>query len=553
MKGFTIDFIIIGVYLAIIIGYGIYQGQKVKTSAEFFIADKRMPWWATSLAFFTLVLSTQDIVAYTETGYMRGFTAFNPYISIGGFILLFIALGAPIYYFTGVYTVPEYLSKRYNERTSLAGSVALLLFLLAILAFNIYAFAVMVEGLFGFPILSTILVLSILIAIYTSIGGVVSVISVDVLQAAFLFFGGLLIVGIGIHKVGGWNELIAWTPAENIQYTTSVGDPGYPAIGMWMGISIIVAAFYMMHQGVLQKCLAARSMNGTRLTMLIYGMVMLPLGCLFTGTPGLIARALVEKGVIPEPDTTGHTMAYLLTQIMPHGLLGLCIAGIMAAMISTTDSYINSATTVFINDIYMKLVKNKPDTHYLKLARIVTYVVAIGIPFVFVQYFMNIPYLIAAFYSITSAVVPGVLIAVICGMGTKWFKAKAATASIIASIVGTLLSIFWPATFLAPFCIGISYTDPGASWFQTVAGFVWAVVVAIIFSFLPEKKKSDIELFGLVRNHPRVDIAHDAYFYGLTKNKKGIDQLSVEDKQHYLKLNKEPYKKYWKGQVLKSE
>jgi len=450
---------------------------------------------------------------------------------------LFIALGAPIYYFTGVYTVPEYLSKRYNQGTSIAGSIALLLFLMAILAFNIYAFAVLIEGLVGFNVLTTILVLSILIAIYTSIGGVVSVITVDVLQAAFLILGGLLVVFIGIDALGGVNELVAWTPKENMMYTTKVNDPRYPAVGMWMGISIIVAAFYMMHQGVLQKCLAARSMNGTRLTMLIYGLFLLPMGCLFTGTPGLIARALVEKGVISAPDTSGHTLAYLLNSIVPHGALGIVIAGYMAAMISTTDSYINSTVTVFVNDIYQKIVKNKPDKHYLTLARVLTYVVAIGVPFVFVAYFMKIPYLMAAFYSITSAVVPGVLIAVIMGMGTKFFKAKAATAAIIAGMLGTFLSIFMPEIFLKPFCIGIEYTDPGAAWFQTVAGFVWGVAAAVVFSFLPEKQKSDIELFGLVRNHPRVSVAHNAYFYGLTKNLKGIDQLTDSDKEHFLELN----------------
>ena len=552
MGEFTIDLIIIVVYLACVIGYGIYHGLKVKTSAEFFIADKRMPWWACALAFTSMVLSTQDIVSYTETGYLVGFTAFNPYISIGGFIFLFIALGAPIYYFTGVYTVPEYLSKRYNEVTSLAGSIALLLFLLAILAFNIYAFAVLAEGLFGFPILATILVLCALVSVYTAIGGVVAVIAVDVIQAVFLFGGGLIVLFIGLYKVGGISELVAWTPQTNMLYTTAVSDPGYPAVGMWMGITIIIAAFYMMHQSVLQKCLAARSLNGTRLTMLIYGLVLLPFGCFFAGMPGVITRALVEKGVLATPDTTGHTLAYLLESIIPHGVLGLVMAGYVAAATSVTNSYINSACTVFINDIYQKIVKDKPDGHYLKTARITTFIIGIGVPFVFVQYFMGIPYLMAAFYSITSAVVPGVLIAVILGMLTKSFKAKAATSTIVASIVGTFLSIFFPATFLAPFCIGISYTDPGASWFQTVAGFVWAVVFAIIVSFLPERRESDIELFGLVRNHPRVDIAHSAYFYGLTKKKKGIDQLPVEDKQRYMDMNEIPYKKYWKEGVQKN-
>jgi SSS family solute:Na+ symporter len=468
---------------------------------------------------------------------MVGFTAFNPYISITGAVFLFVALGAPIYYFTGVYTVPEYLSKRYNEGTSLAGSIALLLFLLAILAFNIYAFSVFCRGVFGWPIMGTILVVSATIAVYSCIGGVVSVITVDVLQAVFIVFGCLMVAGLGISKVGGIGEMVRYTPQENMSYTTAYNDPGYPAIGMWMGISIIVFAFYLMHQGVLQKCLAARSMNGTRMTMAVYGVILLPFACIFCGLTGVILRSLVEKGIVPAPTDTSFALGYLLTSVVPHGLLGLVAAGYFAAMFSTSDSYVNSATTVLINDIYRKVVKDKADGHYLLLARVLTVVVAIGVPFIFVNYFMNIPYLIAAFYSITSSVVPGLLVAVIMGMGTRKFKAIAATASIVAGMVGTFLSVWFPAIFLAPFCWGITYTDPGASWFQTVAGFCWAMIAAIIFSFVPEKPKTEVELFGLVRNLPCRQIAHDAYFYGLTKNLKGIDILSDDDKRRYLALN----------------
>jgi Na+/proline symporter len=207
-------------------------------------------------------------------------------------------------------------------------------------------------------------------------------------------------------------------------------------------------------------------------------------------------------------------------------------------MFSTSDSYVNSATTLVVNDIYRQFVKGKPDVHYLRVARILTVVIAIGIPFVFVKYFMNIPTLIAAFYSITSSVVPGLLIAVICGISTKKFKPMAATASIIAGMVGCFASVFWPKIFLAPFCWGISYTDGGASWFQTVAGMVWAIVAAAIFSLIPEKnKKSELEYFGLVKNYPCRQVAQKAYYYAMTKNLKGIDLLPDEDKRRFLKEN----------------
>ena len=538
MGEYTLDLIIIFGYLGVIIVFGIIQGLKVKSSAEFFIADKRMPWWATSIAFTTMVVSTQDLISYTQTGYNVGITAFNPYISISGAVFLFVAIGAPIYYFTGVYTVPELLSKRYNGGTRLAGTISLLLFLLAILAFNTYAFCVFCEGMFGWPVLTSILVISIIIAIYSCIGGVVSVITVDVLQAAFIILGCIIVVGIGINEVGGFSEFVRWTPAENWQYTTAWNNPDYPAIGMWMGISIIVFAFYMMHQGVLQKCLAARTMNGTRITMLIYGVVLLPAATLFCTVPGMILRALVEKGVLGPPESTNWVLGHLLNSVVPHGIIGIVVASYAAAMFSTSDSYVNSATTLVVNDIYRQFVKGKPDVHYLRVARILTVVIAIGIPFVFVKYFMNIPTLIAAFYSITSSVVPGLLIAVICGISTKKFKPIAATASIIAGMVGCFASVFWPKIFLAPFCWGISYTDGGSSWFQTVAGMVWAIVAAIIFSLIPEKnKKSELEYFGLVKNYPCRQVAQKAYYFAMTKNLKGIDLLPDEDKRRFLKEN----------------
>lgn len=546
LSAYTVDFIIVAMYLSMVVGYGIYQGKKVKTSSEFFIADKRMPWWAVALAFTTLVLSTQDIASYSETGYYVGMTAFNPYISISGLIFLAIALSLPIYYYTGVYTVPEYLKARYNEGTSVAGSIALLIFLLAIMSFNTYAFATIIHGLTGLNTFMVTIVLSVLIAIYASVGGVVAVITVDVLQAIFLVIGGLIVVVLGIGALGGFGELVAWTPEQNLMYTTSIHDEAYPAIGMWMGITIIIAAFYNMHQGILQKCLTTRSMNGCRMTMLIYGLVLLPIGCLFTGLPGMILRALVEKGIVAAPAAGTHIYAYLLNSVVPHGALGLVIAGCLAAMVSTTDSYLNSAVTVFVNDIYQKLNKGKPDRHYLTLARILTYVVGIGVPILFVQYFMRIPYLMAAFYSISSAVVPGLLIAVVVGMTSKKFKAKAATAAILASIVGTMLSIFIPSVFLKPFCFGVDWTAAGASWFQTVAGFVWAVAAAAVFSFLPEKKKSEQELFGLVRNHPRIAVAKKAYYFGLTEGVKGVHLLSPIVKQRYMKENEE-YVKIVKG------
>lgn len=544
-----LDFAIVGFYLVLVVGYGVYQGIKIKSTSEFFVADKRLPWWACAIAFTALVLSTQDIVAYAETGYIVGFTAFNPYISIAGFVCLFIALGAPHYYYTGVYSVPEYLTARFNKNTAMASSFAKLIFLLAIMSFNTYAFAVLVEGLFGFPVLATMMVLMFLICIYAAVGGVVSVIMADVLQSAFMILGGMLVVFIGINRLGGWSELIYWTPQVNMMYTTSIHNPSYPAIGMWMGISIIIAAFYMMHQGVLQKCLAARSMNGSRLTMMVYGFVLLPLGCFLTGVPGLITRALVERGDLAPLEETGFTLAYLIASVIPTGVIGIVIAGYTAAMFSTTGTYINSSVTIIVNDLYGVATKmQKPDTHYLKVARILTFVVGLGIPFIFVQYFLGIPYLMAAFYSITSSVVPGVLIAVICGMTMKNFKAKAATASIIASIVGTMLAVFIPSVFLRPFAWGVAYTDPGAAWFNTVAGFCWAVAFAIIFSLVPEAKKSDTDLFGLVRNNPRVDIMNEAYYYGLTKDIKGLHLLPEADKVRYLEMNKIPMVKAWKGE-----
>ena len=135
----ALDVLIVVIYMVAVLGIGVYFGSKVKSHGEFFVASKKLPWWVCALAFTTVLISAHDIVSYSQTGFEAGFVAYETYLDDLGFGLLFVAVGIPIYYLSGVYTIPEFMERRFDKKTRIASSIAELLFMLALMSFNAYS------------------------------------------------------------------------------------------------------------------------------------------------------------------------------------------------------------------------------------------------------------------------------------------------------------------------------------------------------------------------------------------------------------------------------
>lgn len=526
----VIDFVIIGLYIAAVILIGLFFGKRVKNQGEFFVASKKLPWWICSLAFMTVLISAQDIVSYSQTGYDVGFAGFQMYLDDLGWCILFLAIGAPIYFLSGIYSVPEYMERRFNKTTRIISSVAMLLFMLALMSFNAYAIGTMLNAMFGIDVFVGMMLVTVVTAIYTTSGGIMAVMITDTLQAILIFGGGLFIVFAGLEMAGGFSEMMSNLPTDHRSLFTPLFHEGYPQLGMFLGGAFsITAAWYFAHQGNIQKILAARTLGQARLVTMIFMGLLMPIGVLFTAMPGIILRSLVEQGVTAAPEATSASFLIVVGLVAKPGILGIIVAFILSAMMSTGSTYINSGTTVFINDIYMQIWPNKSDKHYLFASRVASIVIALGVPIIYAQYFMGFSALMTALYSITSAVMPGMVFAAVAGMCFKRVHSNTASLTIAASIIGVMLAIFIPDTFQKPFTFGL-YGTAGAGWFNSWVGIVWALVAFIIGSLIWRKQeKEDYEYYGLVYFAQPSSKLDELYWAALAKGGKGYISLTQDE------------------------
>lgn len=526
-----IDWAIIIGYLALVVAIGMYFGMRVKSSGEFFMANKRLPWFVCALSYMTVLISAQDIVSYSQTAYERGFVGGMMYLDDIGIVFLFLAIGLPIYYLSGVYSIPEYMEHRFGKSTRIACSVAVLLFMLALMSFNVYSIAVLMNNMFGWDILLIMMLCSAVCAVYTASGGVMSVMITDTLQAALIFIGGGAMVYMSVKNAGGLSTMMANLPTAHRSWLTPLMDPDYPALGMFLGGTLVLGfAWYFAHQSNLQKILAARTLNQARLVTLIFAFVLMPIGVLFTGFPGVVYRSLVEQGLAVAPSSTAVTFLYLVNTIAAPGILGFVLAFVLASMLSTGAGYISSCTTVFVSDIYEKWRPGKSDKHYLTVSRITAIVIAIVIPYLFAQYFMKFDALMTALISMTSATMPGMVLVIMMGMLGKKLNNKAATFTVWVSLGYVGLELFVPDIFLKPFCFGL-YGTPGCSWFTAFGGLVAAIVAVIIGMLIwPKRDKKDEEYFGLVYTAQKSEALENMYWRAVSQGKKGYIELSAEER-----------------------
>lgn len=518
----SLDLIVIFGYLIGITALGTWFGRYVKNQGEFFVASKKLPWWVCSMAFVTVLISAHDIVTYSQTGYVKGFAAYQMYLDDLGWAVLFLAVGIPIYYLSGIFSVPEYLEKRYNSTVRYVSSVAQLLFLLALMSFNFYAVGVIMNAILGWNVLTGMMLSALLTSIYTAAGGIMAVMITDTIQAVLIWAGGLYVLIAGIVKAGGWSTMLANLPPAHRSLFTPMLDKDFPQLGMFLaGAVAITGAWYFAHQGNMQKILAARTINQARIVTIIFMGILMPMGVFFTGTPGIILRSMVEAGTIAPVQDSSASFLMLVSMVAKPGFLGLIMAFVLSAMMSTGDTYINSSATIFVNDLYMPWKPHREDRHYVKVARYASLFIGIVIPFLYAAYFMKFEYLQTALFSLTPAVMPGMIIVVLGGMLTTKISSKTAALTIAASIIGVALSIVMPKIFFEPFTFG---TNNG--WFTSWIGFIWAIAGLVIGSIIYKADKSDEELLGLVYTLQPVSMLEKFYWTAVAKGKKGYIELT---------------------------
>lgn len=379
----TFDLIIVVVYLVGIMTVGILAGFRKDTSSEqFFLAGKSLRWPMIGAALFTANISTIHLVGLAADGFRIGIVVGN-FEWMASVTLIFLGLVfAPFYFRSKISTLPEYLEKRYSSSSRMIMAfIAILGALLIHIGISLYAGAQVLEHFFGINMYVSIIVISLITATYTILGGLKAVVVTDTIQAVLLLAGAVILTGLGIYHlpdvgITSFAQLKAAVRPEQMSMIHGLTDPATGTINEYSWLTVMFGYFVLgiwywcTDQTIVQKVLGARSEKDGQDGAIFAGFLkILPL--FFMVFPGVLAY-LLFRDQITDPN---QSLLVLMHNLLPTGLLGLMAAGLLAALMSTIEAALNSTATVTAEDIVKKLRPQTKDATLVLIGRITAGVV----------------------------------------------------------------------------------------------------------------------------------------------------------------------------------
>lgn len=354
----AIDYGIVLVYLAGVLVLGTYFGRYVKTAGDFFIAGRALPFWAVGMSIVVSDIGATDFIAVAGGTYEYGLAQAN-FDWLGSMPALLIAafLFIPYYWRAGVYTIPEFVGRRYNETVQFLLAVAWGLILLTNLGIMLHATAVLLRGVMGWDPLVSIWLTALVVGIYTISGGLAAVVMTDAVQLVIMFIGGGALVVRTLYEVGGIGALRESVLAQGPEYAQHFSlflphdtPTPFPWTGILLGLGIVLStAYFSGNQAVVQRALGARTEWDAKAGVLLAGGLKLFIP-LLVAVPGLAAVA-----ILPDLAAADDAVPTLIRLLLPPGVRGLMFAAFLAALMSSVDSNLNSASTLWTQDILGRL------------------------------------------------------------------------------------------------------------------------------------------------------------------------------------------------------
>jgi SSS family solute:Na+ symporter len=462
-----------------------------------------MPAWVTGLAFVSANLGALEIIGMAANGAQYGLLTVHYYWvgAVPAMVFLGIVM-MPFYYGSKVRSVPEFLRRRFNNSTHLFNAVSFALAQMLIAGVNLYALALILQALLGWPLWVSIVIGAAIVLTYISIGGLSSAIYNEVLQFFVILAGLIPITIIGLVKVGGWHGLTEKVKASKLGdaalHTWSVtGSTHNPLGANWIGIIfglgfVLSFGYWTTNFAEVQRALSAKDMNAARRTPIIgaFPKIFIPL---LTVIPGLIAVVTVKGLGAKSGDLQyNNAIPLLMRDLLPNGVLGIAVTGLLASFMAGMAANVSGFNTVFTYDIWQSYIrKDRDDDYYLRVGRIATIIgVLIGIGTAFIASgYSNIQNYIQALFSLFNAPLFATFI-----VGMFW-KRMSSWAGFYSLVLGFLASLVLYLGYLADvFKFG---SDLSESFWGAGVAFVVAVVVAVIVTSFT-KSKDENELRGLV-------------------------------------------------------
>src|SRR5205809_2313990 len=381
-----VDIAIIAVYFIVIFAIGFYFARKERTSTDYFLASRSVGWFAIGASLFVSNISTEHFIGLSGTGATSG-------LAVGHFewlaVLILLLLGwvfVPFYLRSNVFTMPEFLERRFSRSCAVyLAAISILAYVFTKISVHLYAAAIVLERVVGWSPLTAAVILVVATGVYTIAGGLAAVIYTDLVQTLILLAGAMALTIIGLDKVGGFAGLRAAVPVDYFHMMKPATDGEFPWTGIFFGAPILGIWYWCTDQVIVQRVLSAKDEGHAKAGTIFAGFLkILPVFVLVL--PGLIALGLYpELFHVVDGKITNGDIAYptMIVNLLPRGLVGLMIAALLAALMGAMSSVFNSASTMVTLDFYKKI---KPDATELQLVgfgRVMTgFMVILGLAWV---------------------------------------------------------------------------------------------------------------------------------------------------------------------------
>ena len=514
-----LDYTILGIYFALVVAIGVIARRAVATSEDFLLSGRSLPAWITGLAFISANLGAIEILGMAANGAQYGLPTVHFYWIGAVPAMVFLGLVMmPFYYGSRVRSVPEFLLRRFNPPTHLFNALTFALAAVLIAGVNLFALALVVNALIGWPIWVSIVVSALFVLAYITLGGLSGAIYNEVLQFFVIIAGLVPLVIIGLDSVGGWSGLqdkidhtklgaaafSTWSGVGVGSWTNSLGD----WIGIVFGLGFVLSfGYWTTNFAEVQRALSAKDLNAGQRTPLIgaYPKIFIPA---LTIIPGLIALAVIPKLGQPKGELTyNNAIPLLMGRYLPNGALGVALAGLLAAFMAGMAANVSSFNTVFTYDIWQTYIrKGRRDRYYLNVGRVVTVVgilIGIGTAFIASGYSNIMNYIQLLFSFFNAPLFATFILAMFWKRTTPWAGIAGLAAGTIGAavmhLVGYHIGYFYPHHVYDPTHATINAQM--VNFYGAIAAFVADLVVTVLVS-LATKPKPVSELGGLVWGVP---------------------------------------------------
>jgi SSS family solute:Na+ symporter len=512
----AVDMIIVGFYFVLVLAIGFYLKERANTGEDFFMAGREMTAWIAGLSFLSANLGALELMGWAAAAYQYGILATHWYWigAIPAMLLLGIIM-MPFYYISKTHSVPGYLKLRYGESSRGLAAVSFAFMTVLMSGINMFSMALIMKVVLGWDINFSILVSSITVAIYVTLGGLRSAIFNEVLQFILIWAGALLIPILGLVEAGGWDNLkTRITQNASVEYThlwsTTGSFSGNPMGIHWTGIVfglafVISCGYWTTDFLVVQRVLAAKDLRAAKMAPII-GAAFKMFVPFIVILPGLLGIALLPFKLVPESAVQPGMHSYnevlplMLARYCAPGLLGLGITALIAGFMSGMAGNVSAFATVWTYDIYRAFFKKDgTDKHYVQMGRWCTIggvVISIATAYG-VMHFKSIMDYVQALFSFFIAPLLGTIL-----LGMFWKRSTSAGGfwGLLAGTLSSVCMFVWvklDPTALRYVALSPHARDMAENMYRALWSWIICVVVTVVVSYLT-KPKLVSELNGLV-------------------------------------------------------